>query len=356
MIELDRHIEILLLSNDCVIVPGFGGFMAHYVGARYDEADGMWLPPYRTLGFNPQLTMNDSLLVQSYIEAYDISYPDALKRISSEVAEVRSHIDKDGSYSMNDLGTIFVNDEGHWEFRPCEAGILTPELYGLGSIEATPQDAVSTADQQHPALRRESKVQPDSQPQPAVIPTQEPATTTKENKHPRTISMTLLRNVAAACIAALAFLLIPTPLKNDATLQQGHLSSAILKEVIPHDEGSITLSQPLKVKATDAQENSTANDETSSASEQSKADKAKTTETKPFCIVLASRIKKSNAKAYVADLRQRGYNDARIIGKRHCKVVVGAYASEEEALTMQRRMRRLPEFQNCWSMKASSTD
>ncbi|MQO83477.1 SPOR domain-containing protein, partial [Prevotella copri] len=36
MNRLERHIEILLLSNDCVIVPGFGGFMAHHVDARYD--------------------------------------------------------------------------------------------------------------------------------------------------------------------------------------------------------------------------------------------------------------------------------------------------------------------------------
>ena len=47
--------------------------MAHHIEARYDEADGTFLPPLRTLGFNPQLTMNDSLLVQSYIEAYDRS-------------------------------------------------------------------------------------------------------------------------------------------------------------------------------------------------------------------------------------------------------------------------------------------
>ena len=29
MIELARHIEILLLENDCVIIPDFGGFIAH---------------------------------------------------------------------------------------------------------------------------------------------------------------------------------------------------------------------------------------------------------------------------------------------------------------------------------------
>lgn len=30
MIELAQHIEVLLLENDCVIVPGFGGFVAYY--------------------------------------------------------------------------------------------------------------------------------------------------------------------------------------------------------------------------------------------------------------------------------------------------------------------------------------
>ena len=37
VIELERHIEILLLSNDCVIVPDLGGFMAHHREAGYDE-------------------------------------------------------------------------------------------------------------------------------------------------------------------------------------------------------------------------------------------------------------------------------------------------------------------------------
>ena len=103
VIELERHIEILLLDNDCVIVPGLGGFTAHHVEARYDEADGVFLPPLRTLGFNPQLKINDSLLVQSYIEAYDISYPEALRRIESEVDELCQRLANDGYYEMTDI-------------------------------------------------------------------------------------------------------------------------------------------------------------------------------------------------------------------------------------------------------------
>ena len=61
--------------------------MTHHVEARYDEAERLFLPPLRTIGFNPRLKMNDSLLVQSYIEVYDISYPEALRRIEDEIDE-----------------------------------------------------------------------------------------------------------------------------------------------------------------------------------------------------------------------------------------------------------------------------
>ena len=129
MIELERHIEILLLDNDCVIVPDFGGFMAHHVSGRYDSRDHVFLPPLRTIGYNPQLRINDSLLAQSYIEAYDISYPEAVQCISNDVSELKQRIADDGAYTLNGIGTIRLNDDGRYEFEPCEAGVLTPELY-----------------------------------------------------------------------------------------------------------------------------------------------------------------------------------------------------------------------------------
>ena len=136
--ELERHIEILLLSNDCVIVPDFGGFMAHHVDARYDGRDNMFLPPLRTVGFNPQLKMNDSLLAQSYVEAYDISYPEAIDRLANEVAEIRQRLENEGKYEINNIGTIYLNEDGNYTFEPCEAGILTPNYYGLGGFDMLP--------------------------------------------------------------------------------------------------------------------------------------------------------------------------------------------------------------------------
>ena len=144
MIELSKHIEILLLSNDCVIVPDFGGFMAHHVEAKYDKEEGIFLPPQRVIGFNPKLKMNDSLLVQSYIEAYDLRYPEALEKIEDEVNEIRQHLENEGKYEFTNIGTLSLNEEGNYIFEPNNAGLLTPDFYGLCAFSMSEISAVQT--------------------------------------------------------------------------------------------------------------------------------------------------------------------------------------------------------------------
>ena len=43
MIELAQHIEALLLENDCVIVPGLGGFVAHYASATRVKEENIFI-------------------------------------------------------------------------------------------------------------------------------------------------------------------------------------------------------------------------------------------------------------------------------------------------------------------------
>ena len=85
MIELAQHIEALLLENDCVIVPNFGGFVAHYAPATYVKEENLFLPPTRIIGFNSQLKLNDGVLVQSYMSAHDTSFADATRMVEKEV-------------------------------------------------------------------------------------------------------------------------------------------------------------------------------------------------------------------------------------------------------------------------------
>lgn len=134
MANIIKHIEHLLLTNDCVILPDFGGFIAHHVSAHFDEKESVFIPAQRSLGFNPRLTMNDSILVQSYIETYAMSYPDALKELEQDIEEIRLALSEKGSYDFGTVGTLTMGHSGY-DFQPHLGGLLTPSLYGFNALE-----------------------------------------------------------------------------------------------------------------------------------------------------------------------------------------------------------------------------
>ena len=107
MIELAQHIEALLLENDCVIVPGLGGFVAHYTPAMRMKEENIFLPPTRVVGFNPQLKMNDGLLVQSYMSVYGTSFSDATKRVERKVETLITALHEDGKVNLPNIGEVY---------------------------------------------------------------------------------------------------------------------------------------------------------------------------------------------------------------------------------------------------------
>lgn len=350
VIELERHIEILLLSNDCVIVPNFGGFMAHHVDARYDESDHTFLPPLRTIGFNPQLKMNDSLLAQSYIEAYDISYPEAIKRIEDEVNELRQHLENDGKFELNDIGVIYLNGQHHMEFEPCEAGILTPELYGLSSFEMQPVSAIAAAVEKPKTIVVESKKKHDEQ-RPAAVEdeAEEPLKLSSNifvnDDDDRTVSISIgsLRNLAAACIVIIAFLLMPSPVGNGKynTQQTSNIDTAMLYRIVPKDI-SLAKVQPVKTAQVQA---------TKPLAEKLDTAKNAVDDSPYYSLVLASRVTRKNANAYVATLQRKGYAEAMVLPRpKGAKVIYGKYQSEKEAYRVQQKLNDNKEFADCWIM------
>ena len=104
MKKLAKHIEVLLLENNCVIVPGLGGFIAHYQPAHFDETRNEWVPPMRTFGFNPQLVINDGVLAQSYMQACNTDFPDATRMIEKAVAELKEQLYAESVVALNGVG------------------------------------------------------------------------------------------------------------------------------------------------------------------------------------------------------------------------------------------------------------
>lgn len=138
MKELSKHIEVLLLENDCVIVPGLGGFIAHNKAAEFKDSANVFCPPVRTIGFNPQLIINDGLLAQSYMQAYDTDFPDASRKIESVVSQIKDSLYKNGQAELENIGTLYYTMAGVYGFEPYQNAFFSPSLYGLGSFSISP--------------------------------------------------------------------------------------------------------------------------------------------------------------------------------------------------------------------------
>ena len=372
MVELAKHIEILLLNNDCVIVPGFGGFMAHHVDAVYDEEERLFLPPSRTLGFNPKLHINDSLLVLSYVEAYDISYPDAIKRIEAEVSEMRQLINNQGFFELPDIGVILTNDEGNLEFEPCSAGILTPELYALSSFECNKLSKLS--EKQEETIPTVGVAAPEAQkpveeePVKTVVVELQQEQKEVESEYEDyeddvvTIKVSTLKKIAAVAVVLLVvvFAILPFGGYNYFDgLQKGSIDTGLLTKVMPKAQtttpeelGAIKVinGAAVRIDRTEAENKVVAEAANPKASE----NVSKVEESKPvFVIVLASRVTKNNAERYVSSLIKKGVKDARVIGASNgSKVICGKYSSESEAMNGVHELREMSsEFKDAWVME-----
>lgn len=358
VIELERHIEILLLNNDCVIVPDLGGFMAHYSEAHYDDRDQMFLPPMRTLGFNPALKMNDSLLAQSYIEAYDISYPEAILRIEDEVSELRQHIENEGSYELNDLGILKMNEYGNYEFEPCEAGILTPTLYGLSTVEMEPLANMTSSfvEAKTRPIKVESILENDAKETVHEEKAQEVEMSSSyfkdKNDDKVHIPVSVLRNIMAAAIAIFGFFLISTPLNNGSSKEMSMLNfdTETLTRILP----KATIQGNAEVKGMKASE--VHNDaivkydnETTDKINKNIASVEREKTVPYYTLVLASQVSKKNASLYVEKLHKAGFNEAKIFTSHSStRVIFNRYKTEAEAYNALREMREYTEFHEAW--------
>lgn len=374
VIEIERHIEILLLDNDCVIVPGLGGFTAHHVEARYDAQEGVFLPPLRTLGFNAQLKLNDSLLAQSYVEACDISYPEALRRIEAEVEELRQRLETDGYYEMTDIGTLTLNDDGNMEFTPCEAGILTPTLYGLSSFEISELEEDNAEDTEHSRLKHALPRQAVDRLKPITTTVFDHSSPNKDqNREDETdndasenvdepekticIKVAWIRNAGIAMAAAIALLLVLVPMTHTGirNVNIGDLNStSFFSRLIPKDSQMNTIDiKRAKVKVEDTVKvKPLAEDTTLLAMKDSAA--IDNTEAKDgYGIVLASCIPKKNADSYVEQLHKQGLTEAYtyINNNKVVRVIYGHYPTENDAYNELQKIRSNEQFKESWIME-----
>lgn len=138
VIKLCHHIEYLLLSNDCVIVPGWGALIGHYVSARFTDGDSQMAPPSRNITFNPMLTHNDGLLAGSLMRRHGMTFDSACRAIDLEVDTMRHQLACDGEVALEGVGLFRKNEEGTPVFEPAETTLSTARYLALPTLNIKP--------------------------------------------------------------------------------------------------------------------------------------------------------------------------------------------------------------------------
>lgn len=134
MLRIVSHLKKLLLVNDCVIVPRFGGFVLHDVPASYDKEKHFFRPMCRDIVFNTTLRYNDGLLVESYMKMYDVAYQKAYRLIEDDVDDIKTLLYKNREVSLDTIGLFRLGNEGQVIFQPVDSGFQSIESYGLASF------------------------------------------------------------------------------------------------------------------------------------------------------------------------------------------------------------------------------
>lgn len=135
--NITQHIKALLYRHDCIIVPGFGAFLAQYQSAKFDEAQNLFYPPNRTIRFNAQLQNNDGLLLSHLESTEGLNYVEAKNAIQDFVEDVEITLNKQGKVEFKDLGCFTYQNENQLVFEPFTTNFLL-DAFGLESISNTP--------------------------------------------------------------------------------------------------------------------------------------------------------------------------------------------------------------------------
>lgn len=138
MNELIRHIEFLLVTNDCVVIPGLGAILAHALPARYSDGSSCVLPPSRVFSFNASLAHNDGLLVGSISRSKSVSFEAARDYVAGEVETMRRKLASDGSLSLGLVGSLTLTPEGNLSFCTYQSSLLSPSCFWLPAVSLTP--------------------------------------------------------------------------------------------------------------------------------------------------------------------------------------------------------------------------
>ena len=132
MRSIATYIEYTLMTRHYVFVPGIGGFLLRDIDASY--VNRVYTPSHKEVHFNRFLINDDGMLANTYMQAEDITYDEAISQIRIEVATIKTAIEKKRSFVLGNLGELSYDSEKHLVVKNPKHYPLDPDCYGLEKL------------------------------------------------------------------------------------------------------------------------------------------------------------------------------------------------------------------------------
>ena len=133
--QLSKYISDLLYRYECVIVPGFGGFVSNTISSTVNHFTHTFTPPTKKLSFNSQLKNNDGLLANYVASSENISFEQAINKIELKVATWERSLQNE-NIQLNAIGILSLNKENKVIFEPIENTNYLATSFGLASFQS----------------------------------------------------------------------------------------------------------------------------------------------------------------------------------------------------------------------------
>jgi nucleoid DNA-binding protein len=137
-LDITPFIRELLFGHDCVIIPGFGGFIGNYTPARIDKSSGMFYPPVKQISFNRNLNHNDGLLTGKVSESLKLNYGDARNLVEQFSDDIKAKLNRGEKVMFDHIGSFINNHEGNAQFEPDSDANYNLNSFGLTAFQVTP--------------------------------------------------------------------------------------------------------------------------------------------------------------------------------------------------------------------------
>jgi hypothetical protein len=138
IMTLGIYINELLFDQNCVVVPGLGGFITRRVPSQINPISNKITPPGKKVAFNQGLNINDGLLAKHISEKEQISYEEALEKINGLILELKKTLFETRTIHLENVGSFYMDFDEVTTFHP-EADLnVSKEDFGLVTLSALP--------------------------------------------------------------------------------------------------------------------------------------------------------------------------------------------------------------------------